>query len=367
VTAKPSQERSGFANKPVAKHRFGTKWNTRANQVVRGGHSYIYVDTKRPELLSLRLSDFKEVWRRPCEHLHWLRAGTDVLLADAIHTIVAMAWDGSEIWRRRSGLYWRAWQNRVVVPGNPLEIVDQASGEVCDSIALPLTSDVLSLSGDIALVFDRDGTTAACDLGRKTLLWERNLRPVLEEVPAVDDRASASGYAGANVALFAFRRHVFAFATATGELLWRRPMRMWDPPTITADRIYAVHRQEFHQPYKLICLKPETGDVLFERDLSEYGEDYRRVLSTLAPIVHEDLLLLATSGAVIAAFSAVNGALIWHHHLDQGFMDPQIVDDKVIVTTGHGYLLVFDLIPKRKAARPRLADPSATGANVTDR
>jgi outer membrane protein assembly factor BamB len=340
-----------LVNKPIAKYRYGTEFGTSPNLIVSDGHCYIYTDARKPELLCLRLSDFSEVWRRPSEPLLGLTRGNNVLLAWAGRScsLVCINEDGRELWRRPSYTYWKPWRDRVMVGGDSVEVIDQASGGLLYSIVPTFPPTFTSLAGNVALVHGDKGWVAAYDLDRNEMLWSRSLEPVFDQAGPEREGELGGRYVSEDGAVIVCspRRHLFAFSVTTGEFLWKLPLVLSSPMAVTHDRIYARHRRQSSAPLQLICLELTTGTVLFERDLSQFGEKYNRDYFTRAPVIDRDVMLLSFNEP-IALFSTRDGELLWEFQRLRGISDPQFVDDKLFVTTGDGYLLVLEAAPKRK-------------------
>jgi hypothetical protein len=332
--------------KPHAAFRFTRERGTvPSHPVVRGTTCYFSVTGALQEIIGVSLVDGNVLWRRPIDHFVPAAVTTNRLVLSTLGEISVVTDDWDEVWRARaSASAWRQWRDLIIVAENPLRLHNIETGIVVGSIDLPAEPSVSTVSGDYYLGFCKDGRCIACDLVQKRVLWSENLQPVVEAVPG--EGASLMGRAPGvgDVFILAFQSYLFAFSVMSGEFLWRRPIRAANCiPAITRERVYTWHQTDHRSPAQLICLDPLSGSIIFEVDLAAYAERFSRHMALGVPLVHSRAVVLTTEQGMVGACSPHDGRLLWLYQHKHRVYGRVIAGDELLVSTGDGLLLKFNL------------------------
>ena len=314
--------------------------------VLYGGSCYFSVMGLAPEIVRLDIADGRAIWRRPSNHFAPEAVRQNRVLLSTLGELRVVTEDGEDVWRLGTPLStWQAWREAVIVAGNPLRLHSIETGAVLESIDLPTLPSGTLVSGDCYLGFSNDDRTfVAYDLVRKSVLWSQDLGPVLEEVPSHGGAELVRKAAGVgDVFIIAFRSHLIAFSVASGQFLWRQPIRAGFIPRITSDRVYSWHQEDHRSPARLICLESRSGNVMFDVDLSEHSANFRRYIEVDLPLIHSHAVVLTTRQGTVCVCSPDNGHLLWLYQHKHEVYGSAIAGDELLVITGDGLLLKFSL------------------------
>jgi outer membrane protein assembly factor BamB len=313
--------------------------------VVRGRRCYFECSGRPSELLCVDLDDGRVVWRRPSGNFFPFATTTDTLVLCSVNEALATTEDGIELWRLPTGLNtWRVWRNRMVVSANPLRLHDIDTGRIADTVDLPMTPWGALLSGDCFLGFTKDGCEyVACDLPSEQILWSLDLRPILGTVlqsGESDPLAKAPGVG--EVFVLSSRANLFAFSVMSGDLLWRKAIKTFTPPAVTRDRVYSWDMAD-GTPAHLICLDAQSGETIFDQDLSQVWDGFSKHFVAYTPLVHQDSVILPTRQGMLCAVSRDTGNVIWKYRHKRELGRPLIANNELIVLTRDGMFLKFAL------------------------
>lgn len=194
-----------------------------------------------------------------------------------------------------------------------------------------LTSEVVAApvaSEGVVFIHSLDGGITALNAQTGRQLWRYSSEsPSLilrrSAAPAISEERAVAGFANGKVV--AFRR-------VDGDVEWTREVtlptghseiqRMIDvgaKPVIAHDNVYVVSYQG-----KVACLTLQTGEVLWERDISSYA----------GLAVKGNQVFVAASNGEVWAFDAHNGATLWVQEALKGRRLSQPVTQKKWVVLG---------------------------------
>jgi outer membrane protein assembly factor BamB len=307
---------------------------------------YFVCSGRTRELVRLRLDDGRVVWRRPCERaLVPLLVGNDRIFLSSPREALCTTEGGELVWRFDAALNtWRVWRNCVIaVAGRRLDLRDAGSGQQTVSIDLPIEIWGGLVSGDFFLGFSGAGTEwVGYGLLTNQVMWSAELQSALQGVPPLAGHDIVAKAAGdGEVFVLAYRGHLFGISVSSGEVLWKQPVRTYYPAAVGGSRVYSWHRVD--DASHLVCLDARTGNVVFDRDLSPFGEGFSRRTDAYTPIVSDDAVILTTKEGTIAACSLIDGDILWQDRRKAVISSAALTGGSLVVLTGDGKLLKYSL------------------------
>jgi outer membrane protein assembly factor BamB/tetratricopeptide (TPR) repeat protein len=140
------------------------------------------------------------------------------------------------------------------------------------------------------------------------------------------------------------RKSLLALDAQNGELIWQQELsRIYAPPVADDQFIYLVVRgnadTQAEDHYLLQCLTVQNGELVWQQPLSA------RV--RLAPLLVDDILLMADDHGVFQAKRAYNGDTLWQNPVGQNDdpiqTHPYVVGNHVVVGTYYGKLAAITI------------------------
>ena len=92
----------------------------------------------------------------------------------------------------------------------------------------------------------------------------------------------------------------------------------------------------------LTCLDVLTGALKSERRLADEAKAFQGEHDSYPPVAASGRIVTSTRAGLLSAFAS-DGTLEWFYKHRDFLSAPAVLDNKVLVTTGDGWLLVFDL------------------------
>jgi outer membrane protein assembly factor BamB len=247
--------------------------------------------------------------------------------------------DGERLWGPASFGRCIVWGESVVALRSP-GIVNPASGSIVRD--LPLSEDVIgdtSLCGDVVV-----GTTIAGDpvsayhLREERVLWRRGL---LADVAAATGSAEPASLtcAGPDMLIAGSRNHVTCYSLLDGSLRWTTGLERSLPyylPDVYAGRLFLLVGEG--EPHRFVCIAADSGRTLFDVPQPSIRVTER----PFRGVFQGDHVVYTTTRGLVVALNLESGDLAWSSRQKERLAPPQAVDDRILVPTHEGRVLVFD-------------------------
>lgn len=318
--------------------------------------SSVYIGDSECEIVRIDPPFDRVVWQVPadgfypqpgvCKGLLFL-----VSLDGAIRALDASS--GRVVWTvDEDEMPWALVGERLLAFREQIEVGDVLTGTVVDRWIVEGAGGSLGLIGNTAqtlVLSDAAGEDPmqGFDLGRRTVLWQRNLKAdVLSRAagsPRPDHFALYAGTADRAIAQCGSTvGTLMGLSLAEGRILWHHGWWIASRrPVLDGGRLYFWARAPDSGAVRFVCLDEATGEIVYDHPLEPLGEMFRGQDATPGFIAGGHIAFGGQAG-LIAVFRLVDGVLTWVYQHRSGIEYPMILGDHLVALAVGGRLLVFN-------------------------
>ena len=258
---------------------------------------------------------------------------------------------GRKVWSRPAagGCPWRG--RLLILESRKVSLLDPSTGALLEPLALPAGALFRDVRGDL-LLYNRgeyDGLTHNYDITKCiTGAFNMTTRKILWERPLLKETFSDYHASGESLSLTISSRAfiaskgdvgIFGCSLEDGKILWHRRLFVpQDVPVAAEGHVYVLTRGlPGKENAKFFCFDELTGEKIYETEHKDLLA-YRPTPGT----VDGDYVVYGNEGGMILAFRLSDGELVWSHRTRADTSQPSILGNRLYVTSGDGYLLVFE-------------------------